>query len=217
MNALILTALLTVSVAPEFVTGVDAPAVDVVDENGRVRSSAGWRGTPTIVAPLFTRCPIACPLIVNGIKRGTGESSASAAEYRVVLLSFDPRDTPDDLRRFRERNRIPLSWNVVIAPDGGERRLLDAIGYRYADAGGVFTHPNAIVVLTRDGKTAKWLHGTSYDGRAIDEALTIAAGRRDWVAQFGPWLLALLIFIAILAAVSMLVPRSRSVSMLRTP
>jgi len=201
MNALVLAALLSVSVAPEFVVGKSIPDVRVIDENGRSRSTSEWKGLPTIVAPLYTRCPIACPLIVKGIQRGVAESAKSPTEYRVVILSFDPRDTPADLRRFRERNHIPLSWSLVIAPDGGARTILDAIGYRYGDAGGVWAHPNAIVALTRDLKTAKWLFGTSYDGGAIDNALAVAGGRRDWIARFGPILLALLLLTALLSVI----------------
>jgi len=205
MNALILAALLSVSVAPEFVVGKTIPAIEVIDDNGAAQSTTEWRGTPTIVAPLYSRCPLACPMIVRGLKRGLAESSAT--NYRVVLLSFDPRDTPADLRRFRERNGVPLSWSTVVAKGGGARPLLDAIGYRYGDINGLFTHPNAVVVLTRDLKTAKFLFGTTYEARAIDDALAVACGRRDWITELGPWMLAGLLFVLLLSAISLFASR----------
>lgn len=204
MIALLVAALVSATVAPEFVTGRTIPAIEVMDDAGRVRSSAEWQGMPVIVAPLYSRCPLACPMIVRGLKRGIAESSTPPADYRVVLLSFDPRDTPADLRRFRERNGVPLGWTTVVARGGGARRLLDTIGYRYAATNGLYMHPNTIFVLSRGLKTAKFLHGTNYPGNEIDAALTIASGRRDWIGTFGPYLLAFLLFVGLLSAISLI-------------
>src|SRR4051794_11067915 len=174
-------------------------ALMVVDDGGRLRSSDEWRGTPTIIAPIYCRCPLACPLIAKGLKRGIAESATPLTTYRVVLFSMDPRDTPEDLRRFRERFQLPLSWTVVAAKD--PRPFLDSLGYRYADANGLFAHPNAVIALDRDLRPVKYLYGTQYSGREIDEALAIASGRRDWIGQFGGLLLASLLLIALLSAV----------------
>lgn len=201
MIALVFAALLQVSVAPEFVVGKSIPNIEVMDENGRVRNTSEWAGTPTIVAPLYSRCPLACPMIVRGLKRGIAETTTPPSKYRVVLFSFDPRDTAADLRRFRDRNNVPLNWSVVVARGNGARQLLDAIGYRYGDANGLYVHPNAVMVLTSDLKTAKFLFGTNYDARTLDEALAIAGGRRDWIGNYGGILLAGLLLIALLAAV----------------
>jgi len=174
-------------------------ALLVVDDGGRVRSTDEWRGTPTIIAPIYCRCPLACPLIAKGLKRGIAESSTPLAQYRVVLFSMDPRDTPEDLRRFRERFQLPLSWTLVATKT--PRPFLDSLGYRYADANGLFAHPNAVIALDRNLKPAKYLYGTQYSGREIDEALAIAAGRPDWLGRFGGLLLAGLLLIALLSMV----------------
>lgn len=175
------------------------PAIDVIDENGRVRSTAEWRGTPTILAPMYTRCPLACPMIVQGLKRGVAQSSASPASYRVAVFSFDDGDTPADLERFRERQKLPLGWTIVKAARPGDaRRMLDAIGYRYAQAGGHFTHPNAVISLTADLRVAKVLYGTTYD---VDDALAAARGGRDLIGRYGGWILGALLLVALLSAV----------------
>jgi cytochrome oxidase Cu insertion factor (SCO1/SenC/PrrC family) len=178
---------------------VSSPNIDVIDDQGRVRSTAEWNGTPTILAPMYARCPLACPMIAQGVKRGAAESSAPISSYRVVIFSFDPRDTPADLRRFRERQRLPLHWSVVKAVHkGDERRLLDALDYHYGQAGNHWIHPNAIIALTADGVPAKTLNGTNYD---IDAALAAARGGRDWIDRYGGWMLALLLFVCLLSVV----------------
>jgi protein SCO1 len=178
--------------------GVTIPRIEIVDDNGRVRSIEEWKGTPTILAPLYTRCPLACPLITQGLKRAAAQASAPPSSYRVVLFSFDPSDTPEDLRRFRERQQVPLSWTVASTRSGDARKLLDALDYRYGQAGDYFTHPNAVIVLTPDLRYARTVFGTTYD---IDAALAVARGGRDWVGQYGAWILAVLLLVCLLSVV----------------
>jgi cytochrome oxidase Cu insertion factor (SCO1/SenC/PrrC family) len=186
-------------VSSEFVAGRPLPIIDIVDDAGRVRSTADWKGIPTIVAPMYARCPVACPLIAGALKRGAAQSSAAPSTYRIVLFSFDPHDTPADLRHFREREGIPLAWTVATAVHLGDaRRMLDGIGYRFGETGGYFTHPNEVIALTADLKTAKALTGTSYD---VDDLLAAARGGRDWIGRYGGWILALLLLALLLSAI----------------
>ncbi len=174
------------------------PAIDVVDDDGRVRSTESWKGTPTIVVPIYTRCPLACPTIVAGVKRAAAEAKADAGSYRVVLFSFDPRDTPADLRAFRARHALPLAWTLASAAPADIRRLLDAIDVPVASANGTFLHPNVIVALTPDLKPVKHLYGTTYD---LDAALAAARGGRDWLGRYGALALAALLLAAVLSVI----------------
>jgi len=201
MKTLVIALLLVAPLAARG-SGQQLPNIDIVDDSGRVRSTAEWSGIPTILAPMYTRCPIACPLIVSALKRGVAQSSATPSTYRVVLFSFDPHDTPADLRRFREREGIPLAWTVATAAKKGDaRRMLDAIGYRYGEAGAYFTHPNEVIALTPDLKTAKALVGTNYD---IDDLLAAARGGRDWTGRYGGWILAILLLVCLLSVIQLL-------------
>ena len=186
-------------VPSQFVRGTPILDIDIIDERGRVRSTREWSGTPTIIAPLYTRCPVVCPMIVQAVKKGVAGSSASPADYRVVLFSFDPRDTPRDLQRLRRQQNVPIGWTIAAAAKKGDaRRLLDGIGYHYGEANGHFTHPAAIISITADGKAAAMLTGTSYD---IDVALASARGANDWIDRYGGWMLAVLLFIALLSVI----------------
>lgn len=176
------------------------PSIAVTDDNGRTRSTAEWSGVPTVVAPMYMRCPVACPLIAEGLKRAVAQSKASPVSYRVVLFSFDPRDTPADLQRFRERHHIPLAWTMVTTRGNDARRFLDALDYRYGVAGTMFTHPNEVIVLNARLEPAKVLSGTNYSGRDLDAALAVAGGSTDWLGRYGGWILSLLILVAMASA-----------------
>ena len=60
---------------------------------------------------------------------------------------------------------------------------------------------NAVVALTSDLRPAKFLYGTNYSGRQVNEALAVARGQRDWIGRFGGVMLAAMLFIAALSVV----------------
>ena len=181
--------------------GQSIPSVSMVDDTGRARSTEEWRGVPTILVPMYTRCPLACPIIADNMNRAASDAKATPTSYRVVLFSFDSRDTPADLRAFRERHRIPLAWTIATANAGDIRRLMDAIDFTFTSESGALTHPNRVVVLTRELKTAKVLSGTTFDGSMVDEALAIARGGTDWTGRFGDYALAMLLFVSTMSAI----------------
>jgi protein SCO1/2 len=201
---LILLAALAGVIPQQYTVGQAVPRVEIVDDSGRTRSLDSLQGAPTLLVPMYTRCPLACPTLVASLKRGVAESAAPADSYRVVLFSFDPRDTPADLRAFREHQRVPLAWTVATARPADARRLMESIGFRWTDAGGSIFHPNLVVALSPELKAAKYLFGTEFSGREIDAALSIARGGHDWIGRWGAYGLAALLLLAVFSAVYLL-------------
>ncbi|HKB80735.1 MAG TPA: SCO family protein [Thermoanaerobaculia bacterium] len=182
------------------------PQVTVIDDGGRVRSTDDWKGAPAVIVPMYTRCPLACPMVTEGLKAAAAQSNADPSTYRVVLFSFDPRDTPADLHAYRERHAVPLGWTLATAKPADVRRLLDALDVRVTDAGGAFVHPNVAVVLTPDLQVAKKLYGTTFRASDLDGALEIARGGTDWIGRYGSFALAALLLICILSGIYLVVP-----------
>ena len=168
-----------------------AASIHIVDDSGRARSINDWRGTPTIVVPMYTRCPLACPAIAENLKRATKDMNVDS--YRVVLFSFDPRDTAADLRAFRERHHLPLAWTLANASREDTRRFLDAIDYNVSDT---FSHPSVIAVLSPDLRSA-----TTFNAASIDAALNLARGGSNWLGRFGGVALAVALLVCTLSAV----------------
>ena len=162
-------------------------AIHIVDDSGRTRSVEDWRGTPTIVVPMYTRCPLACPAIAENLKRATMDMDPNS--FRVVFFSFDRRDTTADLRAFREQHKLPLGWTLANAGEGDTRQLLDSLDYRVSD---VMSHPNAVIVVR--GDTAKTF-------TAVDDAIAFARGGTDWLGRFGGAALAVALLVCVLSAV----------------
>ena len=180
--------------------------IEFFNDRGETRTAGDWRGLPAILAPVYTRCPTACPLIVAGLKKALAASNARPGTYRVILFSFDPRDTPADLRRFREQHGIPIDWTIASAREPDIRALTDSIGFHYAQTGGGFAHPNMIVGLTPQLRVSKVLTGTEYRAGDIEDVL---AGR-DWLDRYAGPIVAALLFVMLGAAGYLTVRPSRT-------
>jgi hypothetical protein len=111
----------------------------------------------------------------------------------VLLFSFDPTDTPEKLRTYRAREKIPLGWFVGTASKQNIDALLESIGFQYGRTGSEFTHPNVVLFFDSNLRIAKWIYGTDYSGDDVDRALKIAAGESDWIGQHSEWLYTLLV------------------------
>jgi cytochrome oxidase Cu insertion factor (SCO1/SenC/PrrC family) len=169
--------------------------VQFVDDYGRQRSLSELAGQPMILVPMYTKCQSTCIRVTAGLKRGLGGASASANDYRVVLFSFDPSETPKSLSEFRQRERVPLSWTLATASRDDVSRLMESINFQYQTARGEFVPPNLLVVLDRELVTSKYLFGTNYSGRDLDRAFAIARGTPDWLRSAAQYGFAILIFL----------------------
>ena len=178
------------------------PVVSWTDENGTVHSLSEFAGYPIILLPIYTRCRTACVTNVGHLKEALSEASADPTQFRVLLFSFDPTDTPAVLADYRSHQKIPLAWSLGTGSRKDTEKLLESIGFQYGQAGKEFTHPNVLVFLDPNLRVAKWIYGDQYSGRDIDGALRVAAGESDWIGRHSDVLYALLLFAASLCCVA---------------
>ena len=181
-----------VEVAPE--RGHAVASINWIDDFGRPRALAELAGYPVILLPIYTRCRTACVRNVERLKETLASSSDDPPQFRVLLFSFDPNDTPATLVKYRERELIPLSWSIGVASQDNIDALLDSIGGQVGKAGTEFTHPNLLVFLDSNLRVAKWIYGTDYTAADVGLALKVARGQNDWIGQYSQLLYALLLF-----------------------
>jgi cytochrome oxidase Cu insertion factor (SCO1/SenC/PrrC family) len=170
------------------------PPINWVDDTGRTRRLSDLAGFPVVLLPVYTRCRTACIANADQLKKALSDSAADPTQFRVLLFSFDPTDTPAMLRAYRQRENLPLAWSVGAASTSDVNRLLDAIGFQAAKAGSEFMHTNMVVFLDSNLHIAKWIYGTDYSSRDVDAALKVAAGGNDWIGEHAQWLYAAALF-----------------------
>ena len=156
MSSVLVISLVLAELLPPGQTGLVPRSLAVVDEQDR-HQNVGAAGEPTLLLPIFTRCGGSCPLTAVALKQAMAGGSA---DFRVVLLSFDPRDTAADLRGFRQRLDLPPGWLVVRSVDAAAtRELFDELDFRVMNSGDAFNHPDETFVFSPKGLWAATLSG----------------------------------------------------------
>ncbi len=142
---------------------------------------------PVILDLVYYTCPMLCNLILNGQVDAMKELTWNpGVNYEVVTISFDPQDTFDVARHKKETyldtyGRPAPGWHFLTDYHGNAKRLAEEIGYhyRYDARQQQFAHTSAIMVLTPEGKMARYLYGIRFRSRDLRFALTEAAEGRS--------------------------------------
>ena len=137
------------------------------DQSGAVRSLADWRGSPVMLAMIYTHCTATCPLAVSELKR----IAALDSHVRLVLVSLDP--ARDDVRRLTayaaERGLDPARWTLLTGSDAAVRDLAATLGVRYRQVTpNDLAHTNLITLLDSEGRIARQSSGRMDDAAIAD-------------------------------------------------
>ena len=157
------------------------------DETGTsVRLGDYFGERPVLLVLAYHRCRVLCPLLLEGVTRALrGMSFTPGREYSLVVLSFDPRDTPaiaaakkeDLLRRFGMPGAAG-GWHFLTGEAPAIRTLTQAVGFRYTyDAKtDEYAHATGLVILTPQGKIFRYQYGIEFSPQVLRLGLVEASG-----------------------------------------
>ncbi|MRG95506.1 SCO family protein [Polyangium spumosum] len=168
--------------------GADLPAdVKLRDQEGRDVTLGSYLDGehPVILVLAYYECPMLCTLVVNGLMQGMkGLDWTAGKEYRVVVVSFDPRDTPEMARKKRDvyvgaygRPVGERGWEFLVGEEAQVRRLADAVGFRYRweEATQQYAHAAGAFVFTPEGKLSRTLYGLNFASNDLKLSLLEAS------------------------------------------
>jgi protein SCO1/2 len=161
----------------------------LVDEAGRTVQLGDFFGSrPVVLVFAYYDCPMLCTQVVNGLASALGILSLDPGrDFEIVTISFDPRDTPAAAARAKaraleryKRPGAPTAWHFLTSDQSAIDRLTRAAGFRYVwdKATEQFAHPSGVIVLTPDGRLARYLFGIEYGPRDLRFAIIEASGGR---------------------------------------
>jgi len=138
------------------------------DENGQPVRLGDLITKPTVIAPVYYRCPNVCHFLQGALAQTLPQLQLTAgSDYQVLSISFDETETPEIARRNRDtyltaaNGKIPAAgWRFLTGDPPAIMALTGAAGYRFQRVGSDFQHPVAIFVVTTDGTIVRYLHGT---------------------------------------------------------
>jgi protein SCO1/2 len=137
------------------------------DELGQEVSFAKWRGSPLLVAPIYTSCSQVCPFTIAKLRRVHDASLRRGRAIQVVLVTFDPsRDTAERLRAFKESEKLPSGWHLLRGSEASTTELLDALDLHIIDMGSHIVHETKIAVFDAQGILTRRFSGVDFEDDA---------------------------------------------------
>jgi protein SCO1/2 len=128
---------------------------------------------------VFTRCAGVCSPYLRALHAADAQLGAPS-DLRRVVLSFDPRDTVEDMRQTAAHMGIAGSsdWIFGVATPEDIGRVTRAAGFWFAwdAAREQFDHP-AMLVAIREGRVVRLLVGGTVTAARLAEVLHEARGQ----------------------------------------
>jgi protein SCO1/2 len=157
-------------------------------DGNRVTLRAAAAGQPAVLLLAWYNCDNLCPLTLHDLAESLARSKFRVgSDFRVIVVSIDPREGPDDATRVREQLRARYGspeadsgWRVLTGDDENIGRLADSIGYEYTydPVHDQYAHPAGITFLTAAGEVSGYLFGLKFADRDLRLALTAAGEGR---------------------------------------
>jgi|CXWL01.1.fsa_nt_gi protein SCO1/2 len=156
----------------------------LIGEDGRPFKLGALFGKPLLLLFSYYGCDGACPTVNRKLADAISGATRSRAgeDYRVLTVSFDSKDTPASMRKFVQTlgpGVAPGAWRFALFAEAGDtKRIAEQVGYKYfwSVRDRLFVHPNMMVVLTPEGRVARYLSSWTVTPRDVELALI----ESDW-------------------------------------
>ncbi len=156
------------------------------DETGAPVKLGDYFGKKPVILTLnYYNCPNMCTLDLDTLTQTLADLKFNLGdEYAVVTVSIDPRETPDmaagarwEYVRDYGRPGRGDGWHFLTGDEASIERLANVVGFHYAydAANDEYAHPIGLIVLTPEGKVARYIYGVDYAARDLELALVEAS------------------------------------------
>jgi protein SCO1 len=159
--------------------------IELVDERGAIVPIGKFlnQGRPVVLNFVYYSCPMLCSMVLNGVTSSIREIPWTPGnQYELITISFDPRET-FELAAAKKQGylakfeRPAPGWHFLADHHDGARKLATQVGYNYRwdKSRDQYAHSAALVLLTPEGKVARYLYGIKYKAMDLRLGLTEAA------------------------------------------
>lgn len=159
------------------------------DETGRPRPlSDFFEKKPVMLVLIQYRCTMLCSEQMNVLLESLKQMRFSPGDqFTLLIATIDPREehhlASEKKKHYLDaygRGQAAAGWHWLTGDEASIRRLADAVGFRYVyDAHtDQYAHPDGVIILTPEGKVARYFMQLEYPARDLQFGLMEAANRR---------------------------------------
>lgn len=136
---------------------------------------------PVLLTLNYFRCRVVCSVQLNSLGSTLTELDWTAGDsnFRMVTVSIDPRETPEDAAKKRDTlvtglNRgEDVDWQFLTGDALAIKSLAAqlGIGYAYDAEQDQYAHPAVAIFMAPDGRIMQYLYGLTFEARDLKLAL----------------------------------------------
>lgn len=156
------------------------------DETGSgVKLGQYFGEKPVILVLAYYDCPMLCTMVLNGLLHSLKELKFNVGQqFDVVTVSFDPTEKPSLAAAKKaiyvglyDRPGAAAGWHFLTGDEPSIHQLAQAVGfhYNYDPETRQYVHATGIMVLTPQGRLAKYFYGIQYPAGNLRLGLVEAA------------------------------------------
>lgn len=165
------------------------------DEMGRdVRLGDYFGKRPMVLALVYYKCPMLCTMVLNDLTKAMNSMKMNCGEqFDILTVSFNPNETPSLAQEKKEqyirayrRPHAEEGWHFLTGSQASIEALTKTVGFRYAwdPKYQQYAHASGLIILTPQGKTARYFYGIDYAPSDLELSLAEASqGKETSVAD----------------------------------
>lgn len=136
---------------------------------------------PVILTFNYSNCPMLCSLQLSRFVQSLAQMKRTAGtDFQIVTISIDPAETVERARETKARYlrdygrpEAASGWHFLLGSESQVRSIADAVGfgYNYNEERQEWLHAAALMVLTPDGRLARYIYGVDYHPETLNLSL----------------------------------------------
>lgn len=151
-----------------------------LDDGRKAALSTLWQERPLLLTLVFSRCYGVCSPFLKTIRSVADDVGGTAKDYDFLVLSFDSRDTTDEMKIMAETTGAAghAGWHFGIATEADIARLTEAIGFQFQwnETSQQYDHPATLVALSETGKVVRVVTGGALSHARFSEVVSELRG-----------------------------------------
>lgn len=162
--------------------------VPFLDENGTaVQLGQYFRKNPVVLAFVYYKCPMLCPMTLEGIMKGLKQVTLDmSTQYEVVMISIDPKEGPPTAltqkKKYAEEYGRPgaaQGMHFLTGSESNIRKVANIAGfhYQYDISSGQYAHAAGLMIATPEGKLSRYFYGIVFSPTDLRLGLVEASSR----------------------------------------
>ena len=160
--------------------------LEFYDEKGFLVPLRSIVNKPTVVTFVYYRCPSVCSPLLTEVSHVIDRMGLEIGkEYQVLTISFNHHETPalssEKKASYLNILNSPIDesgWRFMTGDSANIATLTSAAGFFFQHTGNDFVHPAALIVISADGKIARYIYGAQYLPFDVKMALAEASQGR---------------------------------------